>query len=136
MNVSDWSYHSEGGLHVIFKYSGHDPFFKGKALRVRKAVSSASSSSLPASENDFLRVLKQTLGNELLPEQTTLSTTRGLLSSLNSRLVEAHRPAHRTDQLLENQTTVVLVEDLVSSGISVEIKVGSFYLPHSYVLMR
>lgn len=124
IDATQCAYLSEGGLHVIFRYTGTVESYSRKVLRVRKRVpGSSGASSAQPTDDDFYAFLAEAVGQGLLIEHTRLPVSRQELSRLNDTLADASRPSHRVDAIDLEQSTVVMVDDLASAALTIELKV-------------
>ena len=127
----DWRYLSEGGVTMVFSYTGTaHTVYSSMVLRVRKSVTLSSESiSEQAHHEDILSfhryVIRRLIDPEFLPILLPAYASRDWLSRL-AEGAEKWRPEGRREvsRLDVNQHSVVLATNLVEEdGVVVEIKV-------------
>lgn len=122
-----WRYLSEGGATIVFSYSGPDERFHDVVLRISKGGHFGSRTTedeaLDTSIMFQSEIISRLVPHEYLLDIAMVSIRRSWLEAL-SVLSASSRPASRADSINTSQTRALLVPNLVSSPISVEIKVS------------
>ncbi|KAH8079742.1 inositol-pentakisphosphate 2-kinase-domain-containing protein [Filobasidium floriforme] len=137
-NPTVWRYLSEGGANVVFVYTGTDPVFLGKVLRIRKQ--SAFASREEQSTNDYWH-------DWLLPDvfEAVSPGARGFLPAIWRVKVRPEwietldfltwtaRPEARrvTGAHLEPESLVVVTENVIGgkAQLAIELKPKAGYVP-------
>lgn len=136
--VSSWSYIAEGGANLVVGYTGSDPAFRGRVLRLRKVANESFTPSISSQLQDPSVRFTDAVVIPLLPVDATPALVSIQVPSQQwlqdlAQHIQPFRPVKRTqvDRIDLDRKYAVLAEDLVgaagSSGstrqLSVEIKV-------------
>lgn len=109
---SDWTYLSEGNLHVVFSFAGTDLPLRGKVLRLRKFSDKPHTVSVCNSARFVTNVMQAHLGQEYVDAGCLVRLPAAFLREMARKtLVESRRPAHRVRGLDPSCLHGVLMRD-------------------------
>ncbi|EEB06108.1 inositol 1,3,4,5,6-pentakisphosphate kinase [Schizosaccharomyces japonicus yFS275] len=107
----DWSFLASGNANAVFEYTGKDPYFRGKVLRVRRRGQTLLSQDVHSYFYSTIRPLFQGFEKHLL-DITLLPTTREFLEALQKT----------SNMLLNlNDTSGIIMRDL-NEGLEMKPK--------------
>ena len=137
MIAADWQLIAEGGANIVFAYTGSDPSYINKALRIRKRLLSSTTAARPDQSTDpavafSAHVVSRLLPVEAVTELREVSVSTAFLQDLADRVESSRLPARRAVDVIDTtRTAAVLTEDLTAKKpplgsarlLAVEIKV-------------
>ncbi|GAA5829919.1 hypothetical protein JCM5353_006113 [Sporobolomyces roseus] len=137
----DWNHLAEGGANLVLSYSGSQPLYDGRVLRLRKRKKLQHTTIAGQADLDFAKeIIEPLLGTDQIAEMGLIQLDREWLRRLSEVLVKrGSRSKEREDEDeidLEGQFGVI-AEDLVGGGggiqgvIAFEIKPKWGFLPSS-----
>lgn len=133
-NPLDWQYLAEGGANLVLSYSGSQPAYKGRVLRLRKRKKLHHTTTAGEADIDFAKeIVEPLLGKDQVTEMELVQLDRGWLQEMHEILVKRKsRPREREDEdEIDSESRFgVIAEDLVGGKrtIAFEIKVSPRYL--------
>lgn len=123
-----WRYLAEGGDTIVYSYIGPpDERFLDKVLRIRKDRPGKTEDQ-DITVSFHTEIIPRLVPHDYLVDIETISLRRSWLETLSTLSVHS-RPAWRTDSIDFSRTNALLVPNLVSSPISVEIKASTLHHP-------
>jgi inositol-pentakisphosphate 2-kinase len=126
MKAEDWSYVAEGNANIVVQYTGSDPRYISKVLRLSKQTSLRS--------NFTLAVIKRLFGDEYYQQTSDINVEGRFLVEL-SNIIEPSRPQSRVHKSIDtSQKTAAMMENLIiqDDSITVEIKPKWGFLTDDY----
>jgi Inositol-pentakisphosphate 2-kinase len=120
LKVADWSYLGEGNANLVVFYSGSNPSFIGKCLRLTKLESALTTQESLKYHQEAVKLL---FGKEYLAEASVVNISKQFLQTLSIQIVSS-RPQKRLFQNLNlNSTEAILMTNLsYQQEVSIEIK--------------
>jgi len=132
INPLDWEYLAEGGANLVLSYSGSQPAYKGRVLRLKKRKRLHHSTLAGEAYLDFAKeMIEPLLGKDQVAEMEVVQLDRVWLQQMNEILVKRKsRPREREeeDEIDSESRFGVIAEDLVGGKrtIAFEIKVSRY----------